>query len=551
MPRSSARAIQYAEHGFPIRLSTARGVEQQLDFFKAWPDNQKYWLKSDGTTYKPGETIKLPTLARTLKRMVDAERGARRKGRNAGIAAARDLFYKGAIAKEMVAFLQKHGAPFDLSDFADYTARIEEPAQTTYRGYTVYKHSFTSQGPVLLQALNILENFDLRGMRHDSADYIHTVIEALKLAYADRDTYYADTAFVQVPGEGLLSKAYAKERAALIDPKTASKAFIAGDPLKFDSKVKEWTFSRYNIPDGTRLPTTSGSASTALGASDSAGVVKDTTHMAVIDKDGNIFDVTPSGGWIPGAVILGDTGIGMSVRGEQFWLDKMMANQIRPRARPRYTLTPSLVFKGDTPLMALGTPGGDNQDQTIIQAFLNIVEFWDAWYPNLHSALEWPRFQTLHFHGSFWPHSAGFNKLNLEADIPDAVFNELKARGHDVSRIRSYRNVRLRDDGVDRSGNAEPVRRRRSAARLLCVGALGRDRGSGIGGQGRRTQERRNLGTQKPRRERSRQLRPDASVILQERDIRAHAGAAGECAHAVQEKRRDRAPNESLAFCFG
>ena len=434
----SARAIQYAEHGFPIRNSTARGVEQQLDFFKAWPDNQKYWLKPDGTTYKPGETIKLPTLARTLKRMVEAERGARRRGRNAGIAAARDLFYKGAIAKEMVAFLQKHGAPFDLSDFADYTARIEEPAQTTYRGYTVYKHSFTSQGPVLLQALNILENFDLRGMRHDSADYIHTVIEALKLAYADRDTYYADTAFVQVPGEGLLSKAYAKERAALIDPKAASKAFIAGDPLKFDSKVKEWKFSRYNIPDGTRLPTTSSDPSTPLGASDSAGVVKDTTHMAVIDKDGNIFDVTPSGGWIPGAVILGDTGIGMSVRGEQFWLDKMMANQIRPRARPRYTLTPSLVFKGDTPLMALGTPGGDNQDQTIIQALLNIVEFWEAWYPNLHSALEWPRFQTQHFHGSFWPHSAGFNKLNLEADIPDAVFNELKARGHDVSRIRTY-----------------------------------------------------------------------------------------------------------------
>ncbi len=302
-----------------------------------------------------------------------------------------------------------------------------------------------------------------------------------------------------MPGEGLLSKAYAKERAALIDPKTASKAFIAGDPLKFDSKVKTWPFSRYNIPDGTRLPTTSGVPRPAR-ASDSAGVVKDTTHMAVIDKDGNIFDVTPSGGWIPGAVILGDTGIGMSVRGEQFWLDKTMANQIRPRARPRYTLTPSMVFKGDTPLMALGTPGGDNQDQTIIQAFLNIVEFWDDWYPNLHSALEWPRFQTLHFHGSFWPHSAGFNKLNLEADIPDAVFNELKARGHDVSRIRSYRNVRLRDDGDDRSGDAEPVRRRRSAARLLCVGALRqgsgiRDQGSGTVETLRRTQELRNSGT--------------------------------------------------------
>jgi gamma-glutamyltranspeptidase/glutathione hydrolase len=295
---------------------------------------------------------------------------------------------------------------------------------------------------VLLQALNILETFDLKGMGHDSADYIHAVTEAMKLAYADRDTYYADTAFVQVPAEGLLSKEYAKERAALIDPRVASRSFIAGDPLKFDSKVKEWTYGKFNIADGTvAAPKTSaarrddGLWSAGL---DSAGVSKDTTHMAIIDKAGNVFDVTPSGGWIPGAVILGDTGIGMSIRGEQFWLDKTMANQIRPRARPRYTLTPSLVFKGDQPLMGLGTPGGDNQDQTILQAFLNIVEFWDDWYPNLHQAFEWPRFQTLHFHGSFWPHSPGFNKLNLEATIPDAVFDELKARGHDVSRLRAF-----------------------------------------------------------------------------------------------------------------
>jgi gamma-glutamyltranspeptidase/glutathione hydrolase len=426
----TARAIEYAERGFPMRLSTARSIEQQREFFKAWPDNQRYWLKPDGSTYKPGETITLPTLARTLKRLVEAERGAKSRGRSAGITAARDRFYKGDIAREMVAFLQKHRAPFDESDFADYFARVEEPASTSYRGYTVYKHSFTSQGPVLLQALNILETFDLRAMRHDSADYLHTLVEALKLAYADRDTYYADTAFVQVPGEGLLSKAYAKERAALIDPKAASKAFIAGDPLRFDSKVKTWNYSRYAIADGTRVPTTP--------RDDSAGVIKDTTHMAVIDRDGNVFDVTPSGGWVPGAVILGDTGIGMSVRGEQFWLDKTLANQIRPRARPRYTLTPSLVLKDGVPLMALGTPGGDNQDQTIIQAFLNVVEFWDDWYPNLHAAFEWPRFQTLHFHGSFWPHTAGFNKLNLEQTIPEAVFNELKARGHDVSRIRPF-----------------------------------------------------------------------------------------------------------------
>ncbi|MGQ0732564.1 MAG: gamma-glutamyltransferase family protein [Acidobacteriota bacterium] len=426
----SARAIEYAEHGFPLRASTARGIEQQLEFFAKWPDNRKYWLKTDGTTYKAGETVKLPTLAATLKRMVEAERAARRKGRVAGIIAARDRFYKGDIAREMVSFLQAHGAPFDYSDFADYSARLEDPAQTTYRGYTVYKHGFTSQGPVLLQTLNILEHFDLHAMKHDSADYVHTVTEALKLAYADRDTYYADTAFVQVPGEGLLSKAYAKQRAALINPQVASKAFVAGDPLPFDSRVKAWSYAKFNIPDGTKL--------TEAPRDDSTGVVKDTTHMAVIDKDGNVFDVTPSGGWVPGAVILGDTGIGMSVRGEQFWLDKTMANQIRGRARPRYTLTPSMVFRGDTPLMALGTPGGDNQDQTIIQALLNIVEFWDDWYPNLHYAMEWPRFQTLHFHGSFWPHSAGFNKLNLEAAIPDDVFEELKRRGHDVSRIRPF-----------------------------------------------------------------------------------------------------------------
>jgi gamma-glutamyltranspeptidase/glutathione hydrolase len=428
----AAAGIGYAENGFPMRPSTAQAIQRQLKFFESWPGNKKYWLKPDGSQYHPGETIKLPSLARTLHRMVDAERAAKSKGRSAGIIAARDRFYKGDLAAEMVAFLQKNGAPFDASDFAEYYARLEEPAKTTYRGYTVYKHGFGSQGPVLLQALNILENFDLHAMGYASADYLHTVTEALKLAYADRDSFYADPAFVQVPGEGLLSKAYAKERAALIDPKRASTSFIAGDPLKYDSKVKQWTYWKANVVDGATPRTRSGEEE------NSPAIVKDTTHMAVIDKDGNIFDVTPSGGWVPGAVILGDTGIGMSVRGEQFWLDKTHANQLRPRSRPRYTLTPSLVFKGDTPMMGLGTPGGDNQDQTILQAFLSIVDFWDDWYPNLHGALERPRVQTMHFYGSFWPHTAGFNQLNVEATIPDAVYNELKARGHDVSRLRPF-----------------------------------------------------------------------------------------------------------------
>ncbi len=431
----SATAIEYAEKGFPIRLSTVNTIARLAPFIDKWPSNKAYWYKADGTRYKPGDTIRFPGLARTLTRMVEAERNAKARGRAAGIVAARDRFYKGDIAREMVAFLRQHGAPFDAADFAEFFARVEAPAKTTYRGFTVYKHGFGSQGPHLLQTLNILENFDLRAMGYGSADYLHTLTEAMKLAYADRDTYYADPAFVNTPAEGLLSKAYAKERAALIDPQRSIKTFVAGDPLKYDSTVKSWPFWRA----GDGAPKASLSADVLLAlAGDSTGIVKDTTHMAIVDREGNVFDATPSGGWIPGAVILGDTGIGMSIRGEQFWLDKNMANQIRPRARPRYTLTPSLVFKGDVPFMAIGSPGGDNQDQTILQALLSVIEFPEAWYPNLHGAFERARVQTEHFHGSFWPHTTGLNKLAVEAAIADSVYNELKARGHEVRRLRQF-----------------------------------------------------------------------------------------------------------------
>lgn len=426
----AARAIEYSNRGFPLRPLTAKAIEGNLEFFKKWPDNQRYWLKPDGSMYQAGETIKLPTLGRTLASMVEAERAAAGRGRAAGIAAARDRFYKGDIARAMVAFLKQHQAPFEHDDFAEFFAKIEEPATTSYRGYQVYKQSFGSQGPVLLETLNILEQFDLRSMKRNSADYIHTVVEALKLAYADRDTYYADPQFVRVPAEGLLSKAYARERAARIDPKRASRSFVAGNPLPFDSKVKAWQYWRADIADETRPE------QPAPNAEPIRGTIKDTTHMAIIDSAGNVFDATPSGGWIGGAVILGQTGIGMSVRGEQFWLDKTRAAQLRPRARPRYTLTPSIVLRDGQPLMAIGTPGGDNQDQTILQAFLDIVEFWPDWYPNLHEAFEWPRVQTLHFYGSFWPHTPGFNKLNVESAIPDAVFKELLNRGHDASHVK-------------------------------------------------------------------------------------------------------------------
>ena len=423
----SARAIDYAEHGFPVRPRTTLAIDTNLPFIKSWPDNKQMWLKPDGSAYKAGDTITLPTLAHTLTRMVEAERAASGKGRVAGIVAARDRFYKGDIAQEMVAFLKQHQSPFELDDFSEYSARVEEPTTTNYRGYQVYKQTFGSQGPVLLEALNILEQFDLKSMKRDGADYIHLLVEALKLAYADRDSYYADQAFVQTPGEGLLSKAYGKERAKLIDPNKASRSFVAGNPLPFDSKVKEWKYWVANIKDGydpgQPRPVTT--------------IVKDTTHISIVDRDGNVFDSTPSGAWIPTAVILGKTGIAMSVRGESFYLDKNRAAQLRPRSRPRYTLTPTIVLKDGEPFLAIGTPGGDNQEQTILQTFLDVVEFSPEWYPNLNDAFGWPRFQTLHFYTSFWPHVTGINKLNVEADFPDSLVKELQAKGHDVIKIPS------------------------------------------------------------------------------------------------------------------
>ena len=430
----SARAIDYAQNGFPLRPLTSTAIEKNLKFLQTWPDNRAMWLKADGSAYGPGETIKLPALANTLTRMVDAEKAAGSKGRTAGIVAARDRFYKGDIAREMVAFLNEKGAPWELDDFASFSVKVEAPLTTGYHGYDVYTQTFNSQGPVLLQALNMLEGVDLRAMRHNSADYIHTVTEALKLAYADRDTYYADPDFVAIPSEGLLSKAYARERAKRIDPAHASKAFVAGNPLSFDSKVKAWPYWVANIEDATTLKQDTLSPEAEL----LRGISRDTTHIAVIDRDGNMFDSTPSGAWIPTAVVLGKTGIPISVRGEAFRLDKTRAAQIRPRSRPRYTLAPTMVMKNGQPLMSIGTPGGDNQAQTILQAFLNVVEFWSDWYPNLHVAFERPRLQTLHLFGSPWPHTASFNRLNLEAGIPDSVLEELKVRGHDAARVAPF-----------------------------------------------------------------------------------------------------------------
>jgi gamma-glutamyltranspeptidase/glutathione hydrolase len=426
------RAIEYAEEGFPLRPRTAASIRREYDFISQWTYNRITWLKSDGSFYEAGETIRFPNMARTFRRMADAERkAAQTAGRVGGIIAARDRFYKGDIAEEMVDFLQQNGAPYTIEDFAEFFARVEEPVSVSYRGYDVYKQPFNSQGPTLLQALNILENYDLQEMGHNSADYLHVIVEALKLAYADRDSYYADEDFVDVPAEGLLSKDYARLRAAEIDMTQSQEAFVAGDPLPHDSEVSEWPY----WVAGEAEP----EATLSAAYSDFPASLKDTSHVAIIDEDGNVFDSTPSGGWIGGAVILGATGIGMSVRGEQFWLDKNRAAQLRPWSRPRYTLTPSIVLRDGEPVLAIGTPGGDNQEQTILQTLLNVIEFEDDWYPNLHTAIERPRVQTLHFYASFWPHSTGFNRINIENNVDAGVIEELRSRGHDVNVVPPFR----------------------------------------------------------------------------------------------------------------
>lgn len=434
----SARAIEYARDGFPLRPRTARAITGQRAFIDKWPTNQKMWRKADGSAYEGGDTIRMPDLAATLQKMVDAERGAAIGGRSAGIVAARDRFYRGDIAREIVSFLKQHGTPFDESDFAEFFARVEPATSVTYRGYQVYKQGFNSQGPTLLQALSILETFDLKAMGHNSADYLHVVTEALKMGYADRDSYYADPAFVDVPATGLLSKAYARQRASALDMAKAQVEQVAGDPLPFDPAVKTWPFWRATAAgsDGGRgFSPGKLSEGGPVRTGDANPSLKDTTHIAIIDKDGNVFDATPSGGWITGGVIAGTTGVGLSTRGEQFWLDATKAGQIRPRSRPRYTLTPSIILQNGEPFLALGTPGGDNQEQTILQALLNVLEFREKWYPNLHAAFELPRIQTFHFLGSFWPHRIDANRLDLETGIAPEVLEALKARGHNVRMV--------------------------------------------------------------------------------------------------------------------
>jgi len=399
-----APAIDLAERGYPLSEAYARhmGGEQLLKY----PTSARIYAPG-GKRWKEGEVFKNLDFARTLRRLADAEKDV--KSHEAGLKMARDRFYKGDIAREMARFSEQNGGLLRYEDFASYTAKVEEPVSLTYRGYEMYKNPSASQGPAELFALNLLERYDLKAMGHNSADYIHASVEAMKLAMADRDTYLGDMDFIRVPFEGLLSKKYAEERCQLIAMDKASFDFRPGEPEKYIAD-----FSRVNRPRDVTIE----------GGADHEG---DTSYIAVVDHEGNAISFTPSlHSGFGTKVVLGELGFVLNCRGDYFSLVPGHANALEPGKRPRSTLQGTLVMKGGKPFLVTGSPGGDDQCMRTMQTFLNVVEFG----MNIQQAIEAPRWSTRSFPASPFPHTMYPGEVSVESRVPESVRTELVRRGH-------------------------------------------------------------------------------------------------------------------------
>jgi gamma-glutamyltranspeptidase / glutathione hydrolase len=421
-------AIEDAE-AFPATeiFSSTLGMFQRI--IALWPASQQFYFPN-GSLVKPGDIVHMPALARTLREMAEAEKKAH-GNRAAKLRAVHDIFYKGDIAKRIAAFNEANGGLIAYDDLVNFHAELDEPRSGNYRGYVVNKPGFFTQGPVMIEALNILEGYDLKGMGHNTPEYLHTVIEAVKLAFADRDRYYGDPKFSKIPEEILLSKEYAARRRKQIDPEHASMESRPGDL-------------------GTSAPMTGGNGNSKD---------RDTTCVDAFDQFGNAFSETPSGAWLP-SVIAGDTGIALSVRLSSFVVTPGHANQLAPGKRPRVTLSPTLVTKDSEFYMELSTPGGDNQDQALLQVLLNIIDF--GMTPQ--EAVESPRFQTEHFYTSFDFHELTPGRVSLEGRLSRDTIQRMIALGHRVQVGGEWSNtsapvVILKKDGV-LTGAADPRRGR-------------------------------------------------------------------------------------------
>ncbi len=424
----AAPAIEYAD-AFPIGEEFSNFIRNGQRLMNNWPASKAHFLPG-GIVPERGTIFKQPALAKTLRELAAAEK-KQRGNRAKKIQAVRDYFYRGPIAKKIAAFSEANGGLIRYEDLRDFKAEIDTPQTSEYRGYTVVKPGFWTQGPVMLQALQLLEGYDLKAMGHNSASYLHTVIEAVKLAFADRDAHYGDPKFSKIPVETLLSRDYAANRRKLIDP---NKASMESRPGAMGTPLRTAAAKEHNS-------------------------VQDTTCVNVVDSQGNVFSATPSGAWLP-SVIAGDTGIPLSSRLQSFVMTKGHANELAPGKRPRVTLSPTIVLKDGKPFFAMSTPGGDNQDQAMLQVLLNIIDFGMA----PQEAVEAPRFQTEHFYSSFATHEFVPGRTRIERRIPKAVMDALTEKGHIVQPSGDWSNgsaptvILIRDGVLD--GGADPRRLR-------------------------------------------------------------------------------------------
>ena len=423
-----APAIEMAD-GYPIEAELVNTIERYKDHLKKWPDSRRVMLTHLGQAHEapePGEIFRQSDLAATLRKLVEAEQKALKAGkdRKAAIYAAYDRFYRGDIAHELVSAVREQGGLFTLEDLASWKVKIEEPVHTSYKGVEVYKLDSWVQGPVMLQTLNILENLDLKSMGYDSARYIHTLYQAMNLAYADRDFYYGDPAFSPAtPIKGLLSKDYARERARLINPDHNDPDVRPGDPYPFQSGSNPYAaiLAQWHTRAAAQTPITLAEFDRTFRLG--------TTSVEAADEQGWAVSVTPSGGWVP-AVIAGRTGIGLSQRMQSFVLDKNENpyNVLEPGKRPRATLTPTLALKDGKPYLIFSVQGGDTQDQNLLQFFLNVVEFGMT----VQEATEAANITSYQMRDSFNDHQSFPGRLTVNSATPPYVRQELTRMGYQL-----------------------------------------------------------------------------------------------------------------------
>ncbi|MEJ5365869.1 MAG: gamma-glutamyltransferase [Desulfosoma sp.] len=408
LPEVLGPARKLAAEGFPIHdgllVMPRFGIEHNAALFsKEWRASADLYLDPDGKPPSRGARFVNAAYGRLMDFLMET---ARRFGedRKAGIRAARDAFYTGDIAAEIERFVRERDGFLTRSDCAAYETLFEKPVSVVFGNTEVFKCGPWSQGPVFLQMLRILEGFDLNAMGRLSASYVHTWVEAAKLAFADREQYYADPRFVDVPLEGLLSPSYGRIRQSLIDPNRASRSHRPGDPRNGKALLAPEAVFRWD------------------------GWGYGTVHVAVADAFGNMAALTPSGGWISGNEVIPSLGFPLGTRLQTFYLDPAHPNVLSPRKRPRTTLTPSLAFRDGTPWMAFGTMGGDQQDQWTLQFFLNRVVFG----LDVSQAIEAPKVCSDHFPGTFHPHDAYPARVRVESRIPEDTRRSLEALGHEV-----------------------------------------------------------------------------------------------------------------------